>query len=162
MDIWVWVKFVACAVIIIIAGTKLTRYSDTIADKTGLGKTFVGILFLAVATSIPEMATEISAVRLVGDVDLALGDAFGSNLFNVVLLPVAHAIRPLSAFWSAARPIHVFALFMAMASSGVLAAGTTVRSERRALRMGWDALVMAVLGVLAFAAIARFGVALTK
>ena len=86
MDIVVWVKFVACAAIIIVAGTKLTRYSDTIADKTGLGKTFVGILFLAVATSIPEMATEISSVRFVTppNPDLALGDAFGSNLFNLL------------------------------------------------------------------------------
>jgi len=117
----VWVKFVACAAIIIVAGTKLTRYSDTIADKTGLGKTFVGILFLAVATSIPEMATEISSVRFVTppNPDLALGDAFGSNLFNLLILALIDALYTRGSIWAHASKGQTLLAVLSMATVGL-------------------------------------------
>jgi len=94
----VWLKFVACLVIVLFAGTKLARYGDIIAEKTGLGGAWIGILLMATATSLPELFTGISAVTLVGVPDLALGDAFGSNLFNLViiaLLDILHRRGPL-------------------------------------------------------------------
>jgi cation:H+ antiporter len=47
-----------------IAGVKLTRYGDAIADKTGLGRTWVGVLLLASVTSLPELATGINSVTI--------------------------------------------------------------------------------------------------
>lgn len=94
----VWLKFLLCLVIILFAGTKLARYGDVIAEKTGLGGIWIGLLLMATATSLPELFTGISAVALVGVPDLAMGDAFGSNLFNLViiaLLDVLHRQGPL-------------------------------------------------------------------
>lgn len=80
------------------AGTKLARYGDIIAEKTGLGGAWVGLLLMATATSLPELFTGISAVAFVRVPDLAMGDAFGSNLFNlaiIALLDILHRNGPL-------------------------------------------------------------------
>jgi cation:H+ antiporter len=82
----VWVKFAICLVAILIAGTKLSKYGDVIGEKTGLGRIWVGVVLLATITSLPELATGISSVALVGKPDLTLGDLFGSNLINLVVI----------------------------------------------------------------------------
>ena len=84
----VWVKFAICLAIILVAGTKLSKYGVAIAEKTGLGRIWVGVVLLAVITSLPELATGISSVALVGKPDLTLGDLFGSNLINLVIIAI--------------------------------------------------------------------------
>ena len=78
-------QFVLAAVIIIFAGTFLTDAADAIAQETGLSRTLVGSIFVAVSTSLPELVTVITAVRL-GLVEMAVANVFGANLFNVLLL----------------------------------------------------------------------------
>ena len=46
----------------------------------------MGVVLLASATSLPELGTGISSISIVGDPDLAAGDAFGSNLFNLLII----------------------------------------------------------------------------
>ncbi|MFC1998649.1 sodium:calcium antiporter [Chloroflexota bacterium] len=147
MDIWVWVQFVACATIIIIAGTKLTRYSDTIADKTGLGKTFVGILFLAVATSIPEMATGISSVRVLDppNVDLALGDAFGSNLFNLLILALIDVLYTRGSIWTHASKGQTLLAVLSMATVGLATIAALAGNLDFDISVGWISIFSLVL-----------------
>jgi cation:H+ antiporter len=78
-------QFAACAAVIVIAGTVLTRCADAIAERTRLGRLLVGSLFLAAATSLPELTVDISAVAM-GLPDLAVGDLMGSSLFNLLIL----------------------------------------------------------------------------
>lgn len=81
-----WIQLAAVAVVILIASHFLAKSADTIAEKTGLGRSLVGILLLATATSLPEMGTGISSIAMFGSPDLAAGDAFGSNLFNLLII----------------------------------------------------------------------------
>ena len=91
----VWIKLLFCLVIILFAGIKLTRYGDAIAEKTGLGRIWIGLLLLALITSMPEMVTGISAVALVKVPDLAIGNFLGSCIFNLSIFAVLDAIyRP--------------------------------------------------------------------
>jgi cation:H+ antiporter len=83
-----WVKFAACAALIAIAGPLLTYYGDMIARLTGLSRTWVGLFLLAVATSLPELFTGISAVTIAAAPNIAVGDALGSCIFNLMLLVV--------------------------------------------------------------------------
>ncbi len=76
--------FLFAAIIIIYAGTGLTNAADLIAVETGLDKTFVGSLFIAAATSLPELVATIAALRL-GLPEMAIGNVFGSNFFNILL-----------------------------------------------------------------------------
>ena len=70
------------------AGTRLSRYGDAIAEKTGLGRIWIGVVLLATITSLPELATGISSVALIGKPNLTLGDLFGSNLLNLVTIAI--------------------------------------------------------------------------
>ena len=81
-----WIQLAAAVVIIVVAATFLARSADAIADKTGLGRSFIGVVMLATATSLPELGTGVSAIVLVNESDLAAGDAFGSNLFNLLII----------------------------------------------------------------------------
>ncbi|RJX27746.1 MAG: sodium:calcium antiporter [Dethiobacter sp.] len=77
--------FGLAAVVIIMAGTNLTDAADMISLETGLNKTLVGSLFIAITTSLPEVVTTMTAVHL-GFVDMAIANVLGANFFNVLLL----------------------------------------------------------------------------
>ena len=57
-------RYVAFAIITIVAALFLPHLAEAIAQQTGLGRTFVGTLFLAVSTSLPEIAVSVAAVRM--------------------------------------------------------------------------------------------------
>jgi len=61
----IWLKFLFCLGVILFAGTRLARYGDAIAKKTGLGGIWVGLVLLAAITSIPELVTGVSSAALV-------------------------------------------------------------------------------------------------
>ncbi|MYE06280.1 MAG: sodium:calcium antiporter [Chloroflexi bacterium] len=84
-----WLQFVASAVLILLAAHFLASSADTVAERTGLGRSFIGVVMLATATSLPELATGISAIAWLDSPDLAIGDAFGSNLFNLMIIGLA-------------------------------------------------------------------------
>ena len=86
--ILLWLQLAAAGALIVGAATFLARSADVIADKTGMGRSFVGVVMLATATSLPELGTGVSAIALVGESDLAAGDAFGSNLFNLFVIGI--------------------------------------------------------------------------
>ena len=84
-----WLQFVGSAVIILLAAHFLANSADTVAERTGLGRSFIGVVMLATATSLPELATGISSIAWLDAPDLAIGDAFGSNLFNLLIIGLA-------------------------------------------------------------------------
>jgi len=87
-----WLEFILMALFIIISGTYLSRFGDIIADKSGLGQAFIGGILIAMATSLPELVTSISSA-IVGAPDIAVGNAFGSNTFNLAILAFADLLQ---------------------------------------------------------------------
>jgi cation:H+ antiporter len=100
--------FAACAGVIIYSGTKLSFYGDKIADLTGMGKAWVGLILMASVTSLPELITGISAVAIVKEPDLAAGDIFGSCVFNLLILSVLDA-RIKQPLFSQVKSSHIVA-----------------------------------------------------
>lgn len=83
--------FAVCVAIIIYSGTKLSFYGDKIADLTGMGKAWIGLVLMASVTSLPELITGISSVAIIKAPNLAAGDIFGSCIFNLLILSVLDA-----------------------------------------------------------------------
>lgn len=81
-----WLKFAFCALVIGFAGPRLTRYADVIARHTGLSRSWIGLVLLATATSLPELFTGLSAVIAAAAPDIAVGNALGSCVFNLAML----------------------------------------------------------------------------
>ncbi len=80
-------QFLGAAAVIVLAGTFLTRYADTIGERTGLGRTLAGMVLLATATSLPELSVCCNVARW-GNADMAMGNLLGSCLFNLLNLAV--------------------------------------------------------------------------
>ena len=95
-----WLGFIICTAAIIYSGIKLSKYGDVIAEKTGLGRAWIGLILMASVTSLPELVTGISSVTFAGVPDIAVGDVLGSCVFNmliIALLDAVYRIMPISA-----------------------------------------------------------------
>lgn len=89
----VWLKLVICVLIVLFAGRNVARYGDIIAERTGMGRVWMGVIAIAAITSLPELFTGISAVTIVKAPDLTIGNLIGANafnLFNLALLDIYH------------------------------------------------------------------------
>ena len=103
----VWTKFLVCAALIGLAGPALTRNGDIIARRTGVSRTWIGLFLLATATSLPELLTGISAVTIADAPDIAVGDALGSCVFNLVMLVFLDALHREAPMYSRMDQSHV-------------------------------------------------------
>lgn len=80
--------FGAGAIVVWIAGTKLAFYADALAERTGIGREFLGLVLLAGVTELPELVTSVSAVRI-GDAPLAINNLFGGIVMQTAILAIA-------------------------------------------------------------------------
>ncbi len=136
-QILIWLQYLACLAIILFAGTKLARYGDAIAEKTGLGGLWIGLILLAAITSVPELVTSISSVALVGLPDLAVGTLMGSCLFNLTLIALLDFLYRKGPILSHVRLRHI-----ASAAAGIVliavAGGTILWGEALAVvKLAW-------------------------
>ena len=95
----VWIEFFVCAGVILYSGSRLSIYGDVIAEKTGLGKSWVGLVLLATVTSLPELITSVSAVTLNDLPDMAVSGTIGSCMFNMMVIALLDFLskhRPVS------------------------------------------------------------------
>lgn len=134
--------YVMASLIVIVAGIWLPFVGKEIAGMMGWEEGFVGTLFVALVTSLPEAVVTIFALRL-GAVDLALGNILGSNLFNIAILALddlAYLPGPLLA---AVSPAHIISVLSAMMMSGIAIVGLFYRPQKRVLKsVGWLSLFL--------------------
>lgn len=103
----VWLQFLLCVVVIGFAGSRLSRYGDVIADKTGLGGTWIGLILLGVVTSLPELVTGVTSVTLAGVPDIAIGDILGSCVFNLMIIVLLDFLYRRKSVYSIASRGHI-------------------------------------------------------
>jgi cation:H+ antiporter len=89
--LWNIVIFISSGALVWGAGVRLSKYADKIIDRTGISEVFIGTLGLAVITSLPEVATTVSAT-LANNVSMAVNNLFGSIALQVTILAVGDAI----------------------------------------------------------------------
>lgn len=85
--------FVAAALAILVVGPFMAHAAEQFAKSTGLGRTFVGTTLVALSTSLPEFVSSLAAIRMKA-FDLAIGNVFGSNSFNMLLLVPLDIVHP--------------------------------------------------------------------
>jgi cation:H+ antiporter len=131
------VGYAISAGIVVGAAVFLPKIAEHIAEMTGLGTTFVGTIFVAMSTSLPELTVSIASFRL-GAVDTAVGNLFGSNLFNMAILAVDDLFYFRSQLLAAVEKQHLIAVISAVAMTGLAIAGLTCRSPQKRYRLSWD------------------------
>lgn len=93
--VWRGIIFVLLGLAALVAGGRMSEGAATsIAAAMGMSDEMIGLTVVAIATSLPELATSLAAIRR-GQVDIAVGNVVGSNLFNLLLvLGVTSVIAP--------------------------------------------------------------------
>jgi cation:H+ antiporter len=115
----VWLQFFVIAGAITVAGAQLSRYGDVLAEKTGMGRTWLGLVVLAFVTSLPELATGTSAILWVEAPDITVGDLLGSCMFNLLILAVVDLLYPPGPVLTAADRGHLLAACFGVVILGV-------------------------------------------
>jgi len=134
---FVWLKFCLCVLIILVAGRKVARYGDVIATKTGLGGLWIGLLLISIVTSLPELFNGISSSVLVKAPDLTVGDIFGSNVVNLLILAVADVAYQNGPLLSAASTRHLLPAGLSMALVGFVALCVLISARVSGMGLGW-------------------------
>lgn len=142
------VFFTAAAGVLVVAGPRLAEAADALSDRTGLGGTFVGTTLVALTTSLPELVASLAAVRL-GALDLAIGNALGSNAFNMILFVPLDAVHS-GSFFQALSPSHAVTAFAVVIATSIAVLGQLYHVERRLPLIEPDALlvILVIIGAL--------------
>ncbi len=132
-----FINYSANALVVIIAAIFLPKIGKGIAENTGLGQTFVGNIFIALSTSLPEVVVSISAVKM-DAVDLAIGNLFGSNIFNILILAIDDFFFFKGPLLSFVNTNHIISALSAIVMTSIAILGLTYRAERKRLFLAWD------------------------
>lgn len=133
--------------VILICGIGLVSSAEILAEVSGLGTSFIGATLLASATSLPELSTAISAVRL-GAHSMALADIFGSNMIMVFLLLPSDLFYREGLLLDAVDPSARFALVGGIVLTAIYLVGLLMNRPRQYARLGLDSwLVMVCYGL---------------
>jgi cation:H+ antiporter len=136
------------AVLTIGAAVYLPGLGERIAQVTGLGQTFVGNIFIALSTSLPELVVSIATLKI-GAIDMAFGNIFGSNLFNIAILAVDDFFYTNGPILAHVSANHLVSSSAAISMTAVAAIGLTYRASKKWLFFAWDS--VAILAIYLFA-----------
>jgi cation:H+ antiporter len=111
----------------------LTVYGDAIADKTGLGGNWIGFLLIGIVTSVPELASGISAVTLTDAPDLAVGAIFGACIFNLAIIVILDLLYRKESIYHSASQGHILSASFGIVMIGFNGLGMNMALNGKAL-----------------------------
>ena len=118
--------------VVVAGGVALPFVGKNMIDVMGWNAAFVGTLFIALATSLPEIAVTISSVRL-GVVEMAFSNLLGSNLFNVVILSVDDLFYRPGPLFADVSLAHAVTAFCAAMMTGLAMVALILKPQHRIL-----------------------------
>ena len=138
------IGFALAAVVLGLVCPFMVRAAEQLSEITGLGTSFVGSSLVALVTSLPEMVTSISAISI-GAADMALGNLFGSNMFNMFGIGVADIFYSKGRFLSTVDNSFIVVGMMGamMTAFGLL--GNIVKFKRIGKVMDIDSAILTIL-----------------
>ena len=135
---------VGLASIILVGGVALANAGETISTETGLSTGVVGLLIIALATSMPEASAIIGAMRH-RRYELAIGEIFGSNMFNLAIILAIDIVAPGQSVIELAGGFEIAAAMLALLLTGLFVIGLIERRDRTIVRMGEDSIAAIVV-----------------
>jgi len=136
--------FLLAAGALVVITPFMVESANEIAKVTGLGTTFVGTALVALVTSLPELVTTLAAIKI-GAGDMAIGNLFGSNMFNMLAVGLTDVFFTQGRFLAAIDPsfLLVGMLGLLMTCMGLI--GNLAKLERKFLFIEVDAFALVVV-----------------
>ena len=152
----IWVRLAMAAAVVLVSGYAVAVSGEAIAEQTGVGSTVVGGTLVAFATSLPEISTTVTAVRL-GAYSMAIANIFGTNAIELALfLPADLLYRDGLVLSELGRPA-IFLAAMGIVTTTIYLWGILERRDRTAFGMGYDSIAVAVVYLVGVALFALSG-----
>jgi len=130
-------RYLTAALVVIATGMGLPMVAKQIALLMHWQQSFVGTLLVAFITTLPEIIVTVTAVRIHA-LDMAIGNIFGSNLFNMAILALENMIYKPGPIFSKISPVHTVSVTTALIMTGFAIIGLFFRPEKRILKtVGW-------------------------
>ncbi|MFA5096373.1 MAG: hypothetical protein WC478_03420, partial [Candidatus Omnitrophota bacterium] len=124
------IRYAAAAAVIAAAGIWLAYIGDDLSRVMGLGRNFIGTIFLGFATTLPEITVSVAAIRL-GAKELAVANLLGSNLFNIVIIFVNDAIYRKAPIFNVVSGQHVFTALVVILMTMIVIAGLILKPKQK-------------------------------
>lgn len=125
------------------AGFILSSTADVLAEQSGLGQNFVGAALLALATSLPELSTVTTAMRM-RQYEMAIADILGTSMFNIMLIVLIDAIYRGPPVLSLAGNFSLLAALLCILMATIYLIGLVERNNRTFARFGVDSIAILV------------------
>jgi len=129
---------------LLVAAPFLAGSANAIAEQSGISATFIGTALVGIATSLPELVTAIAAVRL-GAFDLAVGNLFGSNAFNMAAFFFVDVAYRGGSIFTAISDTHAMTALWSILLMSIGLMGIIYRVEKRYLLIEPDSFLI-ILG----------------
>lgn len=133
----VWLKLIICVIVIFFAGQKVAKLGDIIAEKTGVGRVWMGVIAIALITSLPELFAGISAVTIVDAPDLTVGNLLGANAFNFLNLALLDIFYRYGSIFTVASPSHKVTAWFSLLLLATVAISLFVSANFWDMSLGW-------------------------
>ena len=143
----IFMRLLISIVFIVGGAIFLANSADVIAESTGLGRTFVGSILLALVTSLPEMVVTLSALKL-GQLDLAIGNIFGSNMTNLFIIFVCDLFQRDGAILGAVSSTHIFTAVLSVILVSSVILGIKIKGKKSYFSLGPDSLIMLIFFIV--------------
>ena len=144
----VYFRFTLAAIAVIGAGIWVSFVGDEIAETTGWGANFVGSLFLAISTSLPELVVTVAALRL-GALDMAVADILGSNMFNIAIIFAVDLFYTSGSILASVSEAHIITAAVAMVMGLLVILGLRFRQKGKIFSViSWHGLALIGLYIL--------------
>jgi cation:H+ antiporter len=143
-----WLEFAVCAAVIGYAGSRLSRYGDIIAEKTGLGGAWIGLILMATVTSLPELMTGISSVALADAPDIAVGNVLGACVMNLAMLVILDLLHRGESVYTRASQGHILSAGFGIVMTGFVGFSLLYSSRGGDLALGHVGLYSPILALL--------------
>jgi cation:H+ antiporter len=131
------------AVVLMAAAMLLPYFGERLAEASGLGQSFFGTLFIAASTSLPEVVVSIAAIRI-GTIDLAIGNIFGSNIFNIAILAFNDMLYTKGPILQYTSPNHIIPVLGAIIITAIGIIGIVFKEEKK-WKLAIDTALIAVV-----------------
>lgn len=138
--------FLVSAATVIYFGTQLAKYGDALATLTGWGRLFVGSILVALATSLPELSTNISAVRLdPPNPELALGNILGANMLNMLTFALVAMLFGGKSFLQKIAPEQGYLITLAIVLTTLTVIFTVFKPDISFWNLGLSSIILLVV-----------------
>ena len=141
------IVFLASAVAVVFLGVQLAKYGDALASLTGWGRLFVGSILVALATSLPELSNNITAVQI-DNPQLALGNVVGANMINMFTMAMVALVFGGKRFLQRVAPEQGYLIVLAAVLTGLAVLFAGVKNGVNVWQIGLSSIILLIVYVI--------------